>query len=92
MLASRRPRWGCQYSKVKNLALHDEVMQGAHRLLDGSGVVPGVDVEDVDVVTPKLLERCINGDAQRLRAVASALGPLWKLFFGRVTLPARGIL
>jgi hypothetical protein len=37
-------------TEVKNLALKDKGVKGVHNFLDGSSVIPPVEVEDVDVL------------------------------------------
>ena len=50
------PRGGVGDAEVQHLALHDELVQAVHDLLDGGGVVPPVQVQHVDVGGAQLLQ------------------------------------
>ena len=56
--------------QIQDFALHDQVIQAVHDLLHATGVVPPVDVEDVDVVRAELLEGVVDGVVHRLEVVA----------------------
>ena len=58
----------------------DEAVEGVHDLLDGGGVVPPVEVQDVDVGRAELLERRFDGEVQRLGVVAHELAFLRDVF------------
>ena len=50
------PRGRVRHAEVENLALHYEVVQAIHDFLNAAGVVPPVNVQDVDVVRAKFLQ------------------------------------
>ena len=56
--------------KVENLALLDEDVQSLHHLLNAGVPVPGMHVEEVDIVGTKLLERRVEGYMHGLDVVA----------------------
>ena len=59
-------------SQVANLALLDERIERAHRLLDGRRLVPGVKPVEIDVVGPQAAERffALGDDGLAVRAAA----------------------
>lgn len=73
------PCRGIRYSEVKHLALDDESMETIYDFLDGSGVVPPVDVKDINVVDAQLLERGVDRVYHRFEVVADKSAVLTRL-------------
>ena len=48
--------------EVEDLSLRHKRVQAVHDLLDARGVVPPMDVENIDIVSPQFLERRFKGD------------------------------
>ena len=88
--SSDDPRRRIRDPEVEDLAGLDDRVQGVHDFGDGGRPVPPVEVEDVDVLGPQLLERVAEGEMERLLAVAGvvdrrvlavrvgAVGGLWE--------------
>ena len=68
------PGWGVRYPEVEDLALFDEDVKRVHDLADRGGVIPPVDVEDVDVVSLEFLERLMDAHEERFLGVAQVVG------------------
>lgn len=67
------------------------MVQAVHDLFDAGGVIPPVDVEDVNIIRAELLERRFDGNVQRFGVVANVLRLLLKLGGAR-TLEIRRVL
>ena len=57
--------------QVDDFPGEDKTVKSLHELLDTSGVVPVVDVEEVDVSRPQFLERSFDVEVERLGVVAT---------------------
>ena len=68
------PRGRVADAEVEDLAGADEVVERLHELGDGGGEVPPVDVQQIDIVGPQLLEAVAHGEVQRLGRVADEVG------------------
>ena len=55
--------------QIQDFALHNQVIQAIHDLLDATGVVPPMDIENIDIVSPQFLERRFKGDVQGLQVI-----------------------
>lgn len=62
------------YTEIQNLAPLHHVVERLHQLRDACGEVPPVDVEQVNIVGLKLLERSLKRQMERLRRVAREVG------------------
>ena len=60
--------------EVVDLPRLDEPVQGLHEFFGGGGVVPAVDVEDVDVVRPEAVEEFVDAMPDVLAVGAAAVG------------------
>lgn len=54
----------------------DEVVKTIHNLLNTGRVVPPVDIEDVDIIGPKFLQRSFDGYMHGFDAIAIIVGLL----------------
>ena len=68
-------------------------MESVHHLFDTGGVVPPMDIEDVDVASSQPLQRGLEGEVQRLGVVASVVGLLanWSSAYPVGTVLQRGM-
>lgn len=55
-------------------------MQTSHDFLDAGFPVPPMEVEEIDVVGSKLLQRCVDGDVHRLHVVSGEMDLLGNVF------------
>jgi len=69
-------------SEVEDFALLDQLMQAPHNLFDARLVVPPVDIEEINVIGAKFLQRSFNRDMEGSNAVSNEEGPM---FDSRVT-------
>lgn len=58
-----------RYTEVEDLARRDKVMETVHDFLHAGGVVPPVNIENIDIAGAKLLERVLDREMQRLDIV-----------------------
>ena len=54
------PCWSIADTKVEYFAIHHHGMKAVHELLDRSGKVPPMHVEQIDVISLKLLQAVFN--------------------------------
>src|SRR3546814_19137115 len=59
---------------VKDFPLPDEIVESAQNLIGGGGVVPYMQEQQVDIVSPKPLEAILNSAHHILAAIASGIG------------------
>ena len=78
------PGGGVADAEVEDFSRGDGVVEGVHDLGDGGGVVPPVDVEQVDVARLELLEARLERHAQALGVVARVVLLQLDRWFGRV--------
>lgn len=72
-------------TEIEHLALCDEVVQALHDLRDGSGEVPPVNVQQVNVVCLELSQRSLNRDLERFRVLALVIDhPFWRVWSTRI--------
>ena len=50
--------------QIKHFSLDDQVMERVHDLLDRSGPIPPVHVQDIDIRGAQFLEGCLDGDVE----------------------------
>ena len=67
------PRGRVRNAEVEDLAGRDEMVQAIHDFLDTAGVIPPMQVEDIDVVGSELLEGSMNGNMHRFEVVARVM-------------------
>ena len=80
----------CTTYQVQDFALNDKIMQAVHDFFDTGSVVPPMDIEAVDVVCAKLLERIMHTIVHALQIVANKGGLNFDVL--RQHFVARGIL
>ena len=68
------------------------MMQAVHHFLNTAGIVPPMNIEDVDVACAQLLERFFDGDVQRFHIVADERGLLGELLGWDPALEVCGVL
>ena len=76
--------------KMKDLSRRDEEVQTVHPLLNARLPIVPVAVQDIDVVRSQLLQRRLNSEMQRLRAITNVVHLLAHRFI--VPLPGRCVL
>ena len=65
--------------QIQNLARDDEIVQPVHHLLHGGVQVPVVEVQDVDIRRPQLLQARLNAELEALEVVADVVDALLQL-------------
>lgn len=65
------------------------MVEGVHKLFNSSRVVPPMNIEDVDVIRAKLLERVLDRDVQGLGVVPQKLRLLRNFLEARAALVVR---
>jgi len=69
-------------SEVQDLSRVDNGIERLHQLRNRCREVPPVHVQQIDVISLKLLEGCLKRDAERLRAVTSVIDTLSRRVVG----------
>ena len=85
------PGRGVGDAEVEDFSGRDDVVEGVHDFGDGGGVVPPVDVEEVDVARLEFLQGSFERDVQTLGMVPRVIllqfdrgpGRVWRGEFGR---------
>jgi hypothetical protein len=59
--------------QIKHFSLDDQVMKRVHDLLDRSGPIPPVHVQDIDIRGAQFLEGCLDGDVEGLCVIPAVI-------------------
>ena len=59
--------------QIKHFSLHDQIMKRVHDLINRSGPIPPMHVQDVDVRRTQLLEGCLDGDVEGLCVISGVV-------------------
>ena len=78
------------HTKVENLALLDDSVEGLHEFRNGGGEVPPVDVEYIKVVGLEFAERGCEGNVQGLGVIAREVG-LYDVVVAFITRECSGV-
>ena len=65
--------------QIQDPARDDEIVQPVHHLLHGGVQVPVVEVQDVDIRRPQLLQARLNAELEALEVVADVVDALLQL-------------
>ena len=54
------PSRSIRHTQVEDFTAPHQIVQGQHDLLNGGGVIPPVDIEEIDVIGLELDQRCLE--------------------------------
>lgn len=59
--------------EIQDFALYDEMVQTVHHFFDTCGVIPPVDIEDINVGGTQLLQGIFQGEMHRFDVVSNVV-------------------
>lgn len=59
--------------QVKHFPLHNQVMQSIHDFLNTCFIIPPMNIQDINIVGPELLQACVDTEVERLDVVADVV-------------------